>query len=1234
MSALYLFSDQIVRLTQWCLLVFFYLSGHTIMGQDIINISLPNKPIIHTAYLVGDSGGMDTDNPPNNIVLSTIKESIKGDNNASLYFLGDNIYPVGLRDSTLRVTSDSDILGLHIDLAESIDKKSYMIPGNHDWASTSLDYNSMVGLNNYLVENSKNLLLQPANGCPDPYVIKISKDHIFILIDSQWWVENADDENLSYDKCEITSRHAFALELESIFFKHKNDQITVLLHHPLMSNGNHGGNFSFRQHLFPITDLRPNLYIPLPMIGSILPIYRNLGINKQDVSYHWNKKLKSTFDRIIANSGAKRILFISGHEHSQQLFSPEPIISKSQIHHLISGSGYKQSYVRKGGNSEFVSNERGYQKLYFYTDGSVWLDIIAVSAQDESITIFRSELFSNNKQIDTITSRIYPELKDSVNVRPSKTFKVGKFGRFFVGDQYRDVWKTKIKVPVIDLQTIKGGLVPVKLGGGASSNSLRLVDHQGREYILRSVVKTYKRFLKNKYSDIIWLDYYGDENASALPYGTLSIGKLSDAIDIPHSNPKLYYLAHQEALGPYNEMLEEGLYMLENRPDGKLWSNQKSFGYAPDIVSNNDMRKAVMSKATHKVDQQSVLKARLFDMWVHDWDRHADQWRWSKNEVGKMTTYKPIPRDRDWVFFKYDGLIYSLIGKYIERKHSSFKNEISDLKGLNISPAHFDRANLNELEWEQWEKVVAEMQENLTDELIYNALSDMPEEILPIVREEILGKLIIRRNDLDKYALEYYKILSKEVSIVGTDNKDFIQVTPLVGDSTKVSLVSKRNKKKDIQKYSRSFSNEETKVIRIYGLQGKDKISIDSGYSDIDIQFIGGLDIDKVNYDQDASTEVTVYDNVNGIEIPKNKFIKSKLSNKIANNRYDPNDFKYNSVIPTATIGSTFDEGLWLGVGFIKTFQGFRKSPFASKHALSLKVAPFTAASLMLDYSATYNIANSDLQLLTDVFFHNPDYVNFFGIFNERNNTNDSQFNRVKLSSFGLETKMRKFWNRDAISVSLGPYIKSFNIDEDGDRIIENYDLLSKTYDDDEFYVGSTANLTLTAMDNLNKPSSGFKYSLDLDYNKGIDLAYNAINIYSDFVFYLPVLQSPDIVFAGNLGFATQYGSSDWYMTPSIGANNHLRSLRNDRLRGESIYYHQFELRSHMVSLQNRFLPMDVGITVGYEGATATYNDTTTSLKGLSIGLSMNIADLVVIHPYFARAEKLNAFGLSMGFKY
>ena len=59
----------------------------------------------------------------------------------------------------------------------------------------------------------------------------------------------------------------------------------------------------------------------------------------------------------------------------------------------------------------------------------------------------------------------------------------------------------------------------------------------------------------------------------------------------------------------------------------------------------------------HRADQKAVLKARLLDMLIADWDRHFDQWKWGTRDTGKGRIYYPIPKDRDQALAYSDGFI-------------------------------------------------------------------------------------------------------------------------------------------------------------------------------------------------------------------------------------------------------------------------------------------------------------------------------------------------------------------------------------------------------------------------------------------------------------------------------------------------------------------------------------------------------------------------------------------------
>src|ERR1019366_1717754 len=99
------------------------------------------------------------------------------------------------------------------------------------------------------------------------------------------------------------------------------------------------------------------------------------------------------------------------------------------------------------------------------------------------------------------------------------------------------------------------------------------------------------------------------------------------------------------------------------------------------LITDNDNR----------VDQPAVLRSRLFDILIGDWDRHFDQWRWGVRDMGKGKEYYPIPRDRDEAFFNSNGLLVKYIAKNQLKYLQGFKKKITNINWFMWEGRNFDR---------------------------------------------------------------------------------------------------------------------------------------------------------------------------------------------------------------------------------------------------------------------------------------------------------------------------------------------------------------------------------------------------------------------------------------------------------------------------------------------------------------------------------------------------------------
>ena len=231
------------------------------------------------------------------------------------------------------------------------------------------------------------------------------------------------------------------------------------------------------------------------------------------------------------------------------------------------------------------------------------------------ITLFFSfPLFTNAQQYRT---------KDSITVAISPAYdSVSKTHRFFLGENYRKLWATPVRMRIVDLQKEHGGMKIVQLGGGMQTRSLRLEDASGREWALRTIQKYPERGLPKNLRATIAKDIVQDQISTGHPFSALIVPPLADALDIPHANPEIIYIGDDPALGEYRKDFANAAYLLEER---------MPTGYEKSDNTLKAQRKVEEDNDTH-IEQKLVLRARLLDFVVGDWDRHEDNWRWLKIE--------------------------------------------------------------------------------------------------------------------------------------------------------------------------------------------------------------------------------------------------------------------------------------------------------------------------------------------------------------------------------------------------------------------------------------------------------------------------------------------------------------------------------------------------------------------------------------------------------------------------
>jgi hypothetical protein len=170
------------------------------------------------------------------------------------------------------------------------------------------------------------------------------------------------------------------------------------------------------------------------------------------------------------------------------------------------------------------------------------------------------------------------------------------------------------------------------------------------------------------------------------------------------------------------------------------------------------MLQKLKSDKEYYVDQKEFLKTRLVDWLVADWDRHDDQWRWIERKTDSGIAFSVVARDRDQAFYRSNGLLVKIVG----RPHlNQFTKDGSGIEELSKKTRHLDKWFTDQLPKEDWEMIIKQFQNNVSDSVIEAAMRKQPKEIFAIRGNELIEKLKSRKDGLLKHVMEYYSFLSK-----------------------------------------------------------------------------------------------------------------------------------------------------------------------------------------------------------------------------------------------------------------------------------------------------------------------------------------------------------------------------------------------------------------------------------------------------------------------------------------
>lgn len=1129
-----------------------------------------NSEVSHTFYLIGDAGNETKETKSE--TLQTLNDNLtKSDPNSTLIFLGDNIYPAGMpnKESSNRLLAEEH-LDVQIKTTNNFKGKTIFIPGNHDWYS---DGNEGLKREQKYIEEKlgKNSFL-PKKGCPVE-TVNINDDIVLIIVDSQWYITNWNKYPTINEDCDIKTRVHFLEVFRAEIKKARGKTTLIAVHHPMFSNGVHGGNYSFKSHLQPF-----------PIIGSLKNLLRRTtGISNADLQNVYYNQLKQNL--VAAAQQNDKVVFISGHEHTLQY------IKENNSIQIVSGSGSKISPTRTTHKDSYSNSINGFAVLEIYKNGASAVKFI--DGKKNTIDFETTVLPADSK---TIENNFQAVTQDSVSstIYTKEEVSKSKFYEFLWGKRFRKYYNIPVSAKSVNLDTLFGGLTPTRKGGGTQSKALRFKAKSGKQYVIRALRKNatqyiqatifkdqyFQPLLENTASERLVKDVF----TGSYPYISLVIPKLSDAIGVAHLNPQLLYIPKQKALKEFNEEFGDELYFLEEHTsEGHL--NLAGENFTGNLLDTNEMLQEIQSDNSKIIDETSYIKARLFDMLIGDWDRHQDQWRWLEFKENGKTVYRPLPRDRDQAFSRMsDGFMLGAAVRLVPMAKllRKYESDLKNVKGFNIEPYPLDVALITQSNKQVWDEQVQLIQKNITNEIINQSFNTIPKEVNDETIQQIKKILLARKDNLQKISDRYYKVIKKLAVVKGTNKKDVVKITCLDNGSLELKIT---DKKSNTQTLKATYDPVFTKEIWVYGLDEEDDFEISGKSKCIKIRLIGGQNNDS--YTTEFGKNIVIYDyKSKKNNVDNSKYANIKLTDDYSTNVYDFKKTKnnVNQIIPT--VGVNPDDGLKIGIANTYTRFGFDRNPFTSRQ--KVKAAYYFATNgFEVDYSGEFANIFNKINFLFEAGLQSANFTeNFFGFGNNTLNLDDDldfDFNRVKIRKLYAKPSF-KWRSNSNVEVNLGLSYENLKVQNTEDRFIKNNIQLPNYIFNHNSFFGINTNFSFENFDSKAFPTVGMKTNIAIGYKYNNQKEGGFTYIIPEVSFTNKIDNSGKLVLATKFKSHINFGTNfEFYQAATIGANDGLRGFRNQRFSGNQSFYQNTDLRFSFNTMKTNLIPIKIGLYSGFD---------------------------------------------------
>jgi hypothetical protein len=748
--------------------------------------------------------------------------------------------------------------------------------------------------------------------------------------------------------------------------------------------------------------------------------------------------------------------------------------------------------------------------------------------------------------------------QETRKVTAGSEFAASRTVRRWFGEGYRDIWTTPFEAPVLDLAREAGGLEPVRQVGGLQTAGLALRGADGKSYTFRSLHKEPERLLPPEWRSSWPAKLLRDATSATHPGASVMLPVLAEAAGVPHTQPRLVVMPDDPRLGAFRARFANQVGTFEEYPTA-------GFHGSTEIISTSALWARWLQGPDNRIDSRALLRARILDLFVENYDRRRGQWRWMR--VPGQPTWEPLPEDPDMVFVRHNGIVAASMRARQPRLLEFSDKYPSSLEGPTSIAAEVDRWLLADLDATAFEQTARELQAAWTDDVIDRTVKQLPPEWQAVDKGFLARALRARRAALVPYVQRFYRYLARRAEIHLTDLDERVAIATAADGATTVTVSAGP---RDTPYYVRRFAPDETKEIRLYLHGGKDDVQRTgpSGGSHVRIISGGG---DKHVESASGADVWTDGGSFSGTKVSHARHWRNPQP--IADAPWlEPRNYgTWTLWQPTAWYST--DLGVVLGASITHTTYGFRSVPAAKEQTLRGGWA-FGQSSGKIEYDGTFRRAASPVGFDVRALASGIEQVNFYGFGDNTANQPRSRYHiHQTLLTFAPALRLGRL---PRVSFTAGPEVRySDSGKRTGTVLFEQAPYGIGKFGVVDFRVRLETDTRATTTPGLMAVALGEAMgdTPDLPPGRGIrtvssafvaPAAWDVRETYGGFDGYVAgYLGNSNVQVAARAGGQRVFGAYPWFDAAFLGGMNN-RGFHSHRFAGDAALYGNVELRAYV----------------------------------------------------------------------